>query len=320
MSQNAQLSSPGPDGITYIMLKYLSLDSLRNLLYLYNRIWEEHTFPSSWRKAYIIPFSKPGKDSTNPSNYRPIALTSCRSKTLEKIINARLVHILETKKCISPYQSGFHRGRATIDNILDLDTRIRHAILRRNHLVSVFFDIEKAYDHTWRYGIFQDLYNLDFRGNLPIFIKKFLTLRQFQVRLGTVLSNLYTQEEGVPQGSVLSVTLFSIKINNILDQLPPTVKGNLYVDDLHISCQGKDMRYIECQMQTAIRRITRWTEVNGFSFSADKTSCVHFCRRRGLHPDPDLFINQSKIRVVDSARFLGVIFDRNLSSSDFFSA
>ena len=91
-----------------------------------------------------------------------------------------------------------------------LETNICNANLRRNHLVSVFFDIEKAYDKTWRYGILKGLLNLDFHGNLPIFIKTFLNLKRFQVRIGSVFSDFYFHEEGVPQGSVLTVTLFSL--------------------------------------------------------------------------------------------------------------
>ena len=63
--------------------------------------------------------------------------------------------------------------------------------------------------------------------------------------IGSTLSDFYLQEEGVPQGSVLSITLFSLKINNILYQLPHTVHVILYVDDLNIFCQEKDMRLIE---------------------------------------------------------------------------
>ena len=92
--------------------------------------------------------------------------------------------------------------------------------------------------------ILQDLYKHDFRGNLPIFMKNFLLLQCFQIRIGLVLSDFYFQEEGVPQGSVLSVTLFSLKINGILNQLLNVVHGNLYVDDLNIFCQGKKTRYI----------------------------------------------------------------------------
>ena len=92
---------------------------------------------------------------------------------------------------------------------------------------------------------------------------------------------LFTRR-GKPQGSVLSVTIFSIKINNILKQLPSTVYGSLHVVNLQISCQGKDVCFIERQLQIAISNIIKWTDTNGFNFSSDKTCCVHFCHIRGI--------------------------------------
>ncbi|GBO12189.1 hypothetical protein AVEN_162623-1 [Araneus ventricosus] len=130
------------------MIKRLSTESKKNLLYLYNRIWKEHYFPTFWQQATIIPLLKPGKDPTNPSNYRPIALACCLCKLLEKMINCRLVYYLETNHFIHPSQSGFRRGRSTVDNLLALETGIRLAFLERKHFVAVFFDIEKAYDKT----------------------------------------------------------------------------------------------------------------------------------------------------------------------------
>ena len=44
-------------------------------------------FPEDWHKAVIIPIPKPGKDKTESTNYRPIALTSCICKTKERMIN-----------------------------------------------------------------------------------------------------------------------------------------------------------------------------------------------------------------------------------------
>ena len=38
----------------------------------FNKIWLSGDFPSDWRKAIVIPIPKPGKDPTNPTNYRPI--------------------------------------------------------------------------------------------------------------------------------------------------------------------------------------------------------------------------------------------------------
>ena len=65
-----------------------------------------------------------------------------------------------------------------------------------------------------------------------MFIKNFLLERTFRVRVGSTLSDLQNQEkEDVPQGSILSVTLFSIKINNIVKCLNPSIDCALYVDD-----------------------------------------------------------------------------------------
>ncbi|GBM47586.1 hypothetical protein AVEN_77026-1, partial [Araneus ventricosus] len=56
-----------------------------------------------------------------------------------------------------------------------------------------------------------------------------------------------------------------------------------------------------------------WCEQNGHTISAVKSSCVHFCRKRSLHPDPTLYVHNQPIPVVSKARFLGVIFDSKLT-------
>jgi len=83
--------------------------------------------------------------------------------------------------------------------------------------MGIFCDLEKAYDKTWKYGILKDLFNAGLRGNMPKLIWTFLTGRNFTLRVGNTLSDWYHQQEGVPQGSILSVTLFSMKINSIVE-------------------------------------------------------------------------------------------------------
>ena len=118
----------------------------------------------------IIPIPKPGKDNTNPNNYRPIALTSCICRTLERMINERLVWYLETNNIITEFQSGFRHQRSTNDHLVRLETFIREAFIKKEHLVAVFFDLEKAYDTTWKYGIIIDLHEIGLKGRLPIFV------------------------------------------------------------------------------------------------------------------------------------------------------
>ncbi|GBM36521.1 putative RNA-directed DNA polymerase from transposon X-element, partial [Araneus ventricosus] len=212
----------------------------------------KRVFPLPWLKTIVVPIPKPGKDKQDPNNYRPIALTSCLSKLLERMVSARLMHILERSKWFVPSRSGFRRRRGTIDNLLKLETAIREAFVLKKHLVSIFFDIEKGDDRTWRHGILKDLSDIGLKGNLPLFIKNFLQTRIFQIRIGNILLDNVYQQEGVPQGSVPSVLLFIIKINGIVSKLPAYVNSTLFVDDIQIHCAGDDMGFIQRQLQTLL--------------------------------------------------------------------
>ena len=77
----------------------------------------------------------------------------------------------------------------------------------------------------------KDIHKLGLRGRLPTFIESFLADRTMQVRVGFTLSDLYDQEQGVPQGGVLSTTPFNIKINDIVKCLDSSTDCSLYVDD-----------------------------------------------------------------------------------------
>ena len=306
-------TATGPDDIHYQMLKHLPETALDTLLHIFNGIWTTGVFPESWRLATIIPIPKPGKDHAEPTNYRPIALTSCLCKTLERMINKRLVWYLESNNLITKLQSGFRAERSTNDNLVKLETFIRDAFIKREHVVAVFFDLEKAYDTTWRYGILKDLHNFGMKGRLPNFIKSFLEDRTIQVRVGSTLSDLYDQEQGVPQGAILSTTLFNVKLNDIINCLDYKTDGSLYVDDFCICFRSKNMRTIERHLQQCLNRIENWATRNGFKFSKSKTQCVHFCQQRKIHNDPVVYIYGSQIPVVAESKFLGVIFDRKLS-------
>ena len=83
----------------------------------------------SWK---IIPIPKPGIDHAEPTNYRPIALTSCLCKTLERMINKRLVWYLESNNLITKFQSGFRAERSTNHNLIRLEILSAMLLLNEN--------------------------------------------------------------------------------------------------------------------------------------------------------------------------------------------
>ena len=306
-------TAEGPDKIHYQLLKHLPPESLSLLLDIYNYIWRTGDFPQCWSEATVIPIPKPGKDHSDPNNYRPISLTSCVCKTLERMINDRLVWFLENNNILTDIQCGFRKRKSTIDHLVRLETFIRDAFLNKQEVVSIFFDLEKAYDTTWKYGILKDLHEAGLRGRMPAFITKFLENRNFRVRLGSTLSDPFEQEMGVPQGSILSVTLFSLKINSLAKVLSKDVEGSLYVDDFLMSYRAKTTKTCERQLQGCLHKIEKWCTENGFKFSQAKTVCVHFHNKRGILYEPNLTLHGKNIKVVRETRFLGVIFDQKLS-------
>ncbi|OOZ28992.1 hypothetical protein BOW34_12860, partial [Solemya velum gill symbiont] len=160
--------------------------------------------------------------------------------------------------------------------------------LKKEHVVTVFFDLEKAYETTWQYGILKDLFDFELKGRLPVFIQNFFDDCYFRVRFGSTLSDTFSQEMGVPQGSILSVVLFPIKINSIVSCMKTDTEGTLYVDDFSSSYRSKHMCTMEKHLQQCFNKLDKWAKTNGFKFSKTKTVCMHFCQLRGLHPDSTL--------------------------------
>ena len=85
------------------------------------------------------------------------------------MVNNRLTWFLETNNLLTNIQCGFRKNRTTIDHLVRLESFIRNGFINNQHVVSVFFDLEKAYDTTWKYGILKDLYSMGFRGRMPQF-------------------------------------------------------------------------------------------------------------------------------------------------------
>ena len=166
----AHNTAPGPDHTHNSMLKNLPATALHFLLSLYNRIWLDHTLPDRWQEAIIIPIAKPGKDRSLSSSYRPISLTSCLCKIMERMVNRRLLWLLEHRNLLTNIQCGFRKHRSILD-LCSISTRISTSFALREHLVAVFFDHEKAYDTTWRYGILRPLHFWGFRGVYHCFYK-----------------------------------------------------------------------------------------------------------------------------------------------------
>lgn len=304
--------SPGPDNVPFELIKNAPQEIKLILLKIYNYIWTTNAYPQYWNTVEIVPIAKPGKDKTQPINYRPIALSNTLSKIMEKIINKRLNWFLENKNIFNNNQCGFRNGRSTNDQILKITNEIQIAFNNNQHLLAIFFDIEKAYDTTWKRYIVQMLQECKLNGNILHFVTNFLHNRQFRVRVNDSLSDVKKLENGIPQGSTLSVTLFTLAINKISDNISCPIKISLFADDLTIYIKGSALDASKRLLQEALKKLEIWSQQTGLKFSESKTEAVLFCKKRNQQ-GPELKINNMNIKYVQTKKFLGINFDYKLN-------
>ena len=113
------------------------------------------------------------------------------------MVNDRLVWFIESKNLLSFYQAGYRKEYNSIDHIVDFEKYIYDTFLNHKHVIGIFFDLAKAHDTTWRFGILKRLSNWGMKGNFLRFLKSFLANPTFKVRIGSTLSDLLVQENGI---------------------------------------------------------------------------------------------------------------------------
>lgn len=124
-------------------------------------------------------------------------------KIMEKMVNKRLIWYLETSNFFTEEQCGFRRNHSILDALSKLHTDIRNAKCNK-HLCLIALYIEEAYDMAWHNRILK-IIRENKNGIMFLFLKNFLSNRTIQVKALNEVSNIYTTENGIPKGSVISV-------------------------------------------------------------------------------------------------------------------
>ncbi len=79
-----------------------------------------------------------------------------------------LLYVLETRDVLHAYQSGFRKGRSTIDAVICLENEIKESSSEKKMVLGVFFDIEKVYDMVWKEVMLMQLNQMGIMGSCLI--------------------------------------------------------------------------------------------------------------------------------------------------------
>ena len=126
---------------------------------------------------------------------------------MERMINGRIGAYLESNELLTHCQNGFRPGRSTSDSLAYLIDSVQRGFQFDDYTIAVFLDFKNAFDKVHKSAILIKLHSMGLRGRTAHFIQGFLSNRTIRVRYGNTYSPSFTQDHGLPQGSVISPTL-----------------------------------------------------------------------------------------------------------------
>lgn len=305
--------SSGPDTIQPKLLRLAGDAIIPALIALYQHSIECETVYSTWKQARITPIFKKDEE-TDRGNYRPVSLLSIPSKILESEANDRLVnHTFKENKLVSDRQWAYRTGFSTELLLLHLTEVWRKAVDTGMVVAVAFIDFRKAFDSV-NHTILDTKLQREFgvSGKLLNWLRNYLHDRsQFTVVNGTKSESLPVSY-GIPQGSVLGPTLFTLFTND----LPSSVKSGqvyMYADDTTVYCISKDADDATAQLNKALSELYEWCLKNKLTPHPKKCEAMLITRSNCMGPIRPLFIGSSNVKWVSKTRLLGMTVDDRLS-------
>ena len=302
--KNIRSGANSSDGISPKFLKSALPYISNQLLFILSCCVSKSEFPSLWKKVHVRPHLKSGS-KLDIKNYRPIAMLSSLSLLFERMVYKQFSIFLQQKLCVE--QHGFRENRSTITQLLVYCNRLYELLEANKMPMTVYLDIAKAFD-TINYNIILvKLCRMGFDSAFFRFFASYLTDRQQRVVISCGKSDFRPITSGGPQGSIFTVFLFSVYIND----LPEIIVNEcfLYADDTKIVSTVDNKMQLEKDIENAIV----WSKENRLNVNFDKFKNVQFSLRKNQNKQILRLPSHRNIPQEIHFKDLGIYFSENLS-------
>lgn len=305
----------GFDSVSNLLIRNLPENALKFLIKIFNSCLKISYFPLAWKLGKILALPKPNKDPDIATSYRPITLLSCLGKIFERMILTQVLEFLSTNEILINQQFGFRSGHSTSKQIIRIIEEICFDFNRDRTTGMVFLDVEKAFDSIWHDGLIFKMAQLNFPIHLLKIIQSFLNDRNSFVQINNSISQRFRVRAGVPQGSILSPTLFNIFLNDI--PTPPGCKKAIYADDtaLKTTSGPHGIKHIRNKLQNGLQMLNEYFSVWKIKLNHSKTEAILFSHSIIINREK----NSEKISFEgqildwkDEVKYLGLILDSRL--------
>jgi hypothetical protein len=223
-------SSPGPDEMSYSLVRFGGDTLLRQCLRLFKYFLSAGDIPEAWRRATVFPIYKGKGSKSQCCNYRPISLTPVLCKIMERLVKDSLMTYLLSNNLLNDSQHGFLPGRSTLTCLLSYLENVTYFLECNMCIDVVYLDLTKAFDSVPHKYLLAKLQSYGIDERVLAWIASFLRDRRQCVKVNSVCSSFERVVSGVPQGSVLGPLLFLIYVDD-MDDMICRAKLIKYADD-----------------------------------------------------------------------------------------
>ena len=185
---------------------------------------ESGTFPRGWNCGRITLIHKKGIRA-KLGNYRPITVIVALSGFYSKVLNERLITVVETFSLLGESQNGFRKDRSEADNIFILSTVLWKARAKGVKVHLEFVDVCKAYDSVNRVILWKKLELLGINEKFLDCLKAMYSGDSVQCVVNGVSTKSVFLRRGLRQGCSLSPILFALYIMEIGEDLAKSDEG-----------------------------------------------------------------------------------------------
>ena len=307
----------GPDGTSPKLFK-LGAKSLSVILTkMINDCFTHGYFPACLKVAKVIAIFKDGPEDDR-GNWRPISITCCTSKLIEKLVKKRLIPFLKRNNIISKYQFGYRSNHSTTHAILNISDNILQNFDKKKNTVSIFLDLSKGFDCVDHKILLKKLHHYGIRGVAHDFFKSYLTNRQQYTLVDGVVSQWLTVLCGVPQGSVLGPLLFLLYTNDLSNASDFQI--NLFADDTCLSLSHNNINVLRRRCNAEAARVNEWFIANRLTTNSKKASNYLLSEYNSNDSNRPVSFNivmgNVNLRRVNTFKYLGVMLDENVTWSN----
>ena len=330
----------GHDNIEGITIKLAAAVLLKPINYVVNLSIRTLEFPAHWKIGKILPlFKGKGLDRQNPASYRPVQLLPSIGKIMERVVQQQMVKFMDETEQWHGNMHAYRKKHSTCTALLQLSDDIFQAADEREVATAIMVDESSAFDCINFETLDGKLELYGFGWKARKWIKNYLTNRSQYTEISGKTSAMKKIERGVPQGSVIGPTIFSIYIN----EMPEVPKDKINCKDTsHFSteklftknctkcgqlvCFADDATYDRnCNQENITKnmeKIKGYLNANDLAINDSKTAILEImnkqkrCKINGNKPflnakDEDL--NDVTLVPADNVRLLGVNLSKDLS-------